>query len=233
MATTNPQVYGQTPTGVTAPGSPGSLPGSTYEGSFSSSVGSIPGAGGSLNSLLTSLYGSKPATENPVSSAGQAIQGNTQNLGLNSNLTLGTDTVSAEGAQLPFDLNLPGYQQMLGTSTGNTSAELQGQVPQDVVNQIQQAAAERGASTGQGSQSPNTNAQFLQSLGLTSQNEMGIGQSNLSQLIGETPTGTPFNPSSMFVTPQQQQSADQYANTIAAAPDPEASGLANTIMGFL
>lgn len=232
-----PNVYGQTPAGITAPVNPGSgnLPGSTYEGSFSNSLASIPVLGGSINSLLTSLYGSKPATADPTSTALDAIIGNDQNLNSKQlqNLTLGTDQLTAEGAALPFQENLPGYESALNTASGNTQAELEGQIPQDVINQITQAGAERGIATGQGSGSPNDNASYLQALGLTSQNEMGIGQSNLSQLIGETPTGQPFNPSSMYVTPAQQQSAQQYANTIAAAPDPEASGLMNTIMGFL
>lgn len=233
MANKNPNIYGQTPSAVTAPGGVGTLGGSTYEGSFGNATASIPGIGGALNSLLTSLYGSKPATENPVSSSAQAIKGNTQNLGANSNLTLGTDTITAAGAELPFNLNLPGYQDMLSTATGNTQEQLQGEVPQDVVNQISQQAAERGIATGEAPGSPNANASFLQNLGLTSQNETATGQSNLNNLIAETPTGQSFNPSSMFVTPAAQQSADQYSNTIAAAPDPQASGLLNTVMGFL
>lgn len=232
MPTTNPQVYGQTPAGVTAPGSPGTLPGSTYEGSFSNSVGSIPGLGGSLNSILTSLYGSKPATSNPVTAAGQAIQGNTGNLAKNSNLTLGTDTITAAGAALPFQMNLPDYNNMLTTATGNVSAELNGQVPKDVQNLLQTGAAERGVATGQSPNSPNAQAAYLQALGLTSLGQQQQGQTNLSQLISETPTGPSINPANMFVTPEAQQSADQYANTIAAAPDPAASGLLNTFMSL-
>lgn len=275
MAQILPQ-YGQTTPTTSAPGTSNSLPGQTYEGAFSNSVASIPLIGGGLNDILTSLYGSKPATENPVASANQAIIGNTQNLPADANLTLGTDTLSAQGAALPFEQNLPGYEGLLNQGSSNaatelsgnvpdfpgftgdmnqaatnTAQELQGQLPQDVIDQISQAASERGVGTGQGQSSPNTSASYLQSLGLNSlsQEQTGLsnlgtlennalnidtaGQNALSQLIGETPTGQQFNPSTMYVTPSQQQAADQAANQIAAAPDPEATGLYNTIMGFI
>lgn len=235
MATTNPQVYGQTPAGVTAPGSTNTLPGSTYEGSVASSLGSIPGLGGSLNSVLTALYGSKPATANPVYSSGDAVRGNLnllQHPALPA-LTLGADTLTSEGAALPFQINLPGYESNLSQASGNTASELAGQIPQDVINQIQQGAAERGISTGQDPNSPNIGAEYLKSLGLTSLSQMATGQNDFSRLIGETPTGKAFDPSSMFVTPSQQQAAEQAANVTAAAPDPVASGLMSTIMGFI
>lgn len=221
-------VYGSTTPTQSAPSSPGNLGGSTYEGGFSNSLASLPGIGGSLNTLLTSLYGSKPATANPVNTAAQAIKGNTSNLAANSNLTLGADTITAAGAQLPFELNLPGYNEMLSTATGNTQQELEGQVPQDVQNLLQQQGAERGVQTGQSTNSPDAEAGYLQALGLTSLGQEQQGQTNLSSLIGETPTGQAVNPANMFVTPEQQQAAAQYANTVAAAPDPEASGLLNT-----
>ena len=226
-------VYGQTTPTTTAPGNDQSLSGQSYLGGFGNSIASIPGVGGSLNTILSSLYGSKPATANPVNTAGQAIKGNTQNLAANSNLTLGSDAITAEGAALPFQMNLPDYNNMLTTATGNVSQELSGQEPQDVQNQLQQAAAERGVATGQGPNSPNANAAYLQALGLNSEQQIQTGQSGLGQLIGETPTGQSTNPSNMFVTPEQQQAAVQYANTIAASPDPEASGLLNTFESFI
>lgn len=221
-------VYGQTSPTQSAPSAPGDLGGSTYEGAFSNSVASIPLLGGSANSLLTSLYGSKPATANPVDTATQSIMGNIGNLGDISTLTTGADTISAQGAALPYQMNLPDYTGMLQSATGNVGQELKGQLPQDVQNQIQQQAAERGISTGQGAGSPNTGAATLADLGLTSLNMDQLGQTGFGQLMQETPTGAQFNPASEFVTPAQEQEAAQYANMIAASPDPEAAGLLNT-----
>lgn len=227
--------WGQT-TPSSAQGNPagnGSLAGNTYEGEFSNSVSSIPAIGGSVEGLLQSLYGTKYGVPNPVSSAGQAIGGNIGNLGADSALTAGADAASAVGAALPFEINLPGYESNLNQAATNTSQELQGQVPQDVQALLQEQAAERGVATGQSPGSPNTNAAYLQALGLTSLGQEQQGQSNLAQLIGETPTGPGFNPSSMFVTPEQQQAAQLASNQEAAAPDPQAAGLLNTIMSFI
>jgi hypothetical protein len=191
------------------------------------------GASGFFGGLMTGFglngnpYGSVPGVANPLSSANTAVVGNQNNLGNIANLTQGADTISAAGAALPFDMNLPGYQQNLGQAATNTGQELQGQVPQDVQNLLAQQAAERGAGTGQGAGSPNTNADYLQSLGLTSLGQEQTGMGNLSSLIGETPTGAAFNPASMFVTPTAEQGANQAVQNALAAPNPsDAGGLA-------
>jgi hypothetical protein len=226
-------LYGQTTPTQSAPAAPGDLGGSTYEGAFSNSVASLPLLGGAANSLLTSLYGSKPATADPVDTAQTAIMGNLANLGDISQLTLGTDTTAAQGAQLPYLQNLPNYTGMLQSETGNVGQELQGQLPTDVQNQIQEAGAQRGIATGQGAGSPNTGASELADLGLTSLNMNQLGQQGFGQLMQQTPTGQSFNPANEFVTPAEEQEAQQYANTIAAAPDPEAAGLMNTALSMV
>jgi hypothetical protein len=226
MAVLQPGQSGATPAGG---GGAGNLAGSTYSGAFTNLANDIPGLGG----LLTSLYGTKYAIPNPGSSAASAIGGNIGNLGADTALTEGADTASALGAALPFEINLPGYESELGQASANTGQELQGQVPQDVQNLLAEQSAERGISTGQAPGSPNTTAAYLQALGLTSLGQEQQGQSNLAQLIGETPTGPGFNPSSMFVTPEQQQASQLAANQEAASPDPAAAGLLNTFMSFI
>ena len=182
--------------------------------------------GGFTSGFLTGLYGGKWQEPDPTTTALDAIVGNTSNLGADQSLTLGTDTISAEGAALPFQENLPGYEANLNQASANTNQELSGQLPQDVQNQIQEQAAARGISTGQGADSPNDNAALLASLGLNSLQEQSTGMAGLSTLIGETPTGTAFNPSTEFVTPEQQQTAQLNANKEAAAPQPQLAGLA-------
>jgi hypothetical protein len=208
-------------------------------GTLSGEAQTMPGAlnsnfinpGGVVSSILTGVYGGKYQTPSPTATAGTAITGNINNLPALANLTLGSDALSAAGAALPYQLNLPGYENILGTASNNVGQELQGQVPQDVVNQIQQAAAERGVSTGQGAGAPNTNASYLQALGLTSTGEQQMGMQGFGQLMQQTPTGPQFNPASMYVTPEQQQAAQLAANEEAAAPQPQLAGLANTFMG--
>jgi hypothetical protein len=225
-------------TNATAYNNP-ALPGATTQ------MGGIPGAAspsglnpnllgtGGTGGILGSLFGEVPGVSNPLASAQDAISGNRGNLQDLANLTYGTDTISNAAAATGLESNLPNYENMLGSAVQNTSSDLAGQLPQDVINQITQEGAERGIATGQGGNSPNANASMLQDLGLTSLDLQNTGMSNLSTLIGETPQGAQFNPASMFVTPEQEQSANQATQNAMAAPDPAASGIFSSIMSLI
>jgi hypothetical protein len=213
---------------ATAPGGAGTLPGNTYQGYFGNTVQSLPIVGGTISNLLSSLYGTKYGVPDPTATAGQAASGNVGNLGVIGQETMGADTISAQGAALPYQMNLPNYEGMLQTATGNASQDLSGQVPQDVQNLLSQQAAERGVTTGQGVGSPDSSAAYLQSLGLTSLGMEQQGQQDFNQLFADTPTGSQFNPGSGFVTPSQEQAAQLASNEEAAAPDPQMAGLMNT-----
>lgn len=200
-----------------AGGIPGAAAGNTQPGT-------LVGTGGT-GGFLGELFGQVPGVANPLASARESISGNRGNLQDIANLAYGTDTISAAGAALPFDMNLPGYQNMLNTASTNVQSDLQGQLPQDTVNQIEQLGAERGIATGQAGYSPNTNAAILKDLGLTSLNLQQTGMQGMEGLVGETPQGTQFNPSAEFVTPDQQQAAEQATQNALAAPDPALSGI--------
>src|SRR5690242_14184485 len=88
---------------------------------------------------------------------------------VNNNLSAGPDLTSLTnmvnqlnltGQQAANAGRVPGSAAIESQLSQNTSQLAQGQLPQDVINQIQQQAAERGISTG--------NNNFLQSLGLNS-----------------------------------------------------------------
>ena len=167
-------------------------------------------------------YGGYPQVPDPFSSQRTAIGGNQGNLGGLSGLSTGVNTTIANNAALPYGLNLPGYQSMLGQSSGNILSLLKGQVPQDVANQIAQMAAERGVATGSIG-SPNANTALLRSLGLTSLGLQQQGESELTGAIGRTPTGQQFNPASFLVSPGDTQASQYLANLLASAPDPRAA----------
>lgn len=101
----------------------------------------------------------------------------------------------------PFLANLPGYAGAVNQRSTNTQQMLQGQLPQDVVAQISQQAAERGIGGGGGA-APNSNAAFLRALGLSSLDMMGHGSKELSTSIADTPVPEIWNPASLLV-PQQ------------------------------
>ncbi len=96
---------------------------------------------------------------------------------------------------LPFLQNLPGYANAVGQRSQNTQQMLEGQLPQDVVNQISTRAAERGISS---PNSPNSNAAYLAALGLNSLQMMGQGSQQLSQSIQDTPVPPLFDPASLW-----------------------------------
>lgn len=114
------------------------------------------------------------------------------------NLAIGTNALMTQQAKAPFVANLPDYESMVAQRSANTGAQLRGEVPQDVVNQLIQGAAERGILTGSPG-SPNSNASYLKALGLTSIGQQQAGSQNLSQSIADTPVPQLFNPSSLFV----------------------------------
>lgn len=175
--------------------------------------------------FLGSVFGSVPQIPNPTTTAGQAVAGNQKDLGNIGSLTLGTDAITAQGAQNAYLQNLPDYAGMLQQASGNVAQELTGQVPTDVANQIQTAAAERGIGSGMGAGSPNETASYLDSLGLTSLGEMQAGQQGFSSLMGSTPTGAQMNPTTMFTSPQDEQAAMTGQAYLNAAPNPVVSGI--------
>lgn len=108
--------------------------------------------------------------------------------------------------------NLPGYQSMVGASSGNIQNNLAGRVSSDVIAQLQQGGAERGIATGTEGSGAN-NAAYLRALGLTSMQLQQLGESQLTAAVGRTPI-------------QQTQTGNQFSDLAAqqaiynAAPNP-------------
>ena len=73
------------------------------------------------------------------------------------------NTFMQQQARLPYQFNLPNYGGMLGQRSKNIGGLLKGEVPTDVLQQIQQSGAERGVATGMPG-SPNANASWLRAL---------------------------------------------------------------------
>ena len=164
-------------------------------------------------------YGAVPQIPNPIATAGQATTGNIGNLAGLYGLAGPVNQFNTLQAAKGLATNLPGYQSMIGQSSGNILSHLEGVIPSDVLEQIKQTAAERGISTGLGG-SANANTALLRALGLTSMGLQSQGEQELSGAIQRTPTAQLFNPASFFVTPQQQQEAQTAAATMAGAPNP-------------
>lgn len=152
-------------------------------------------------------YGSVPAPATPTVNVGQ-------------------NTLAAEEAQGQVYNQLPGYGASMGNIGNNIKSETAGQLPADVVAQIDQAAAERGVATGSPG-SPNNNAALLRSLGLTSLDLTGRGESSLTSILPTLPgygisTNPNFFPSSALSYEAQNQN-----NIYGAMPNPMAAAEAN------
>ncbi|HUD76120.1 MAG TPA: hypothetical protein VMQ76_13690 [Terracidiphilus sp.] len=172
------------------------------------------------------IYGTQPQVPLPTQTAPGAIAGNIGTLGSLYGLSTGTGAASGAGAAAQYNTLLPGLSELMGTASGNVQQELSGDLPADVMAQIQQAGAERGVQTGMPG-SPASEAAMLKALGLTSLGLEEQGQTDLGKLIGETPTGPAFNPASMQTSPAAQQSAAAANSIYASAPVPAAAGAAN------
>src|SRR6185369_7213231 len=161
-------------------------------------------------------YGGVPEIPDPIASAWRALGGNVDLLpGL---FSLGNA------------YNLFNYDQRLGQDQGTPGFEgvlsnLSGQLPQGVVNQIAQRSAERGISSGGAPDSPNLNAAYLRSLGLTSLDQQKTGQNQLNALLGQFQQAAPFNLMSGLVTSEEEQAALNAANQNAGAPNPRDAAL--------
>jgi hypothetical protein len=184
-----------------------------------------PGSTGSWGSS-GNPYGGVPQTVSPQASQNNAIAGNLGNISSLYSLASGAGGASGMGAAANLNAVLPGGTTALGGGLNFANQEISGQLPQDVLTQIEQAGAERGVSTGMPG-SPNSNAAMLRALGLTSLGLSQQGVKDLSTVIGSTPTGPQFNPQSQLIDPNAQLEQENYNSSLRAAPNPAAAAAAN------
>lgn len=106
----------------------------------------------------------------------------------------------AAAAQRAYQASMiPGYEGLMGKNVQNIAQQQAGYVPQDVKNQMAQAAAERGVATGT-AYGPGTNAAYLAALGRTSLEQQETGQKALGDLMSQYKT----DPAAFIVTPAQR-----------------------------
>lgn len=167
-------------------------------------------------------YGGVPTVPNPTVTAAAANAGNAANLPALESTAANLNPFNQSQLLGQYNMAIPNYAALTQTASGNAMSALRGDVPQDVINQLLEGAAERGITGGMPA-SPNSNAAYLRALGLTSLGQIQTGMQDLHQLSADAPIAQTFNPASMFVTPEQQQEAQMAANLYASAPSPEAA----------
>lgn len=179
---------------------------------------SISDAGGSKK-----VFGEKPEvagyTPTDLSTeAGRAVQGNLGNM----------DSITALLNRI-----LPGYSDMLSQGSKNTQAQLRGEIPKDVQDQVRRSSAFKALSGGYGG-SGMSKALTARDFGLTSLDMMERGTNAAQRWSGMAQSSVaPFT-----VTAAQQgdmtmrnnlykQITEQMKFNTAAAPDPGAAGQFN------
>lgn len=168
-------------------------------------------------------YGGIPQVPDPNASAAAAITGNIGNLSSLYQLAGGVNTFNQNQMQSNLESSIPGLPGLNATSSANTGAALHGELPEDVIRQLLEQAAERGIITGSPG-SDNSNAAYLRALGLNSWQMMQTGENMLSGAVARAPKAPLVNIPELFVTPDQTQDAQMAANLYQSAPVPSAAG---------
>lgn len=169
-------------------------------------------AGSTTN--YSAAAGGIPNVPNPVATAQSATAGNIANF--NDLLSL-ADLVNP-AVQQRFYGGIPQYGALNQQSSANIGSQLRGELPQDVVSQIAQRAAERGVATGQ--RSP---AAYLSAIGQTSLGLQQAGEQALNASVARNTRAPFYSPAAGFVSPSDVQEAQTAANVYASAPVPAAA----------
>lgn len=174
-------------------------PNSTMPGTF------LPGAGGANYSPTPVSY---PVASGVAPGAGKNL----------TDLTSYINQLNREAQTQANQARIPGAAGLEQQSSNIIGQELKGQLPSDVLAQIQQQQAERGVAGGVAG-SPNSNAAYLRAIGLTSLGQQQQGEQNLSSAYARNPAAPLFDPTTQLMTPYQagsltlaqQQEADRVA----------------------
>jgi hypothetical protein len=206
---------------------------------------------------LALVFGSKPQVAKPKLTSLPASQ--TQAVGANIAAFPGIEQLGTQYSDyLTQQLSslIPNYRDILsqgGAVTGDIQSQAaklaEGQIPQDVLDQINQSTAYESLISGTAgsgmSQALNAKTLGLTSLDLINQGaNLNTSAENAAQGWARIAGSTAYNPAAMFITPAQQeavtaqnnalmQAYQQYKYNVAAAPDPGAAGISNTIMGLV
>lgn len=180
----------------------------------------IDAAGGS-----SKVFGTKPGVASytetdPTTEAGKAARGNLANM---------------SDIEALLNRILPSYSDMVRQGGKNTMSFLRGEIPKDVQAAVQRSSAFRALQGGFGG-SQMSKALTARDFGKTSLDLMERGENSATRWAGLTQAGVapfmvnaPMQIESAFKNNLYKQATEQHRLNVAAAPDPGAAGLFNTI----
>jgi hypothetical protein len=218
---------------------------------WAAAAAAVVGAGASYG--LSSLNKQQaPATipyqnVNPTTVQNNAISGDIASLSSANSLAGSTTTTQAQQALAARNISQPGYSTLAGdlTQQATNLAANPSQVPQSVVDQLSQYAAENNIGEGTGNASGFSQNNLVRSLGLNAlqyqTQNLASATSALSTLSGTAPNVSPVSPLSFLLTPSQalqtattnatnnQQIAQGGANAAAAAANANSNNLFDSL----
>lgn len=173
----------------------------------------------------------------------KAIEGNQSNFGRAAKLASDVNTANYEQMLAMFRKSIPGFDQIQSLQSGAIQSQLKGEIPQSLVDLIQNNSAANALSRGV------AGGGFQANLFKTGLVREGLAQTqrgldSAARWIGQTASFSlpnMFNIGSMFVTPQQRIQVatydrdfkfqrDVYKSQIDAAPDPTLSAIGGALI---
>lgn len=202
-------------------------------------------AGGAASGLLGGLFGRGKKPKIPAfvpidmdKEQRNAIAGNEKNFDASAELATKTNTYNQDELRRMLRVAIPNYDALVGKQGEVVGSMLAGELPKDVVSQVQRNSAERAGAGGYGGSGMGRNLE-ARDLGLNSLQLVQQGLSSAERwMAGTKALSVPgqFDVSQMFLSPAQraqvtmanntgQYQRDLMAANVAAAPDPTRSAI--------
>lgn len=155
------------------------------------------------NYSFSSLRGPGTGTTSPLGAAKSATTFNLGSVGDIAKLTESLNAMNQAAQKTAQNNRIPNNPALEQQSSTNIGADLKGQLSPTELANLNQAAAERGVSSGIDPSSPNGNAAYLRALGTTEHERMLQGQSELTAAEGRNPIAPVIDSSKYTLTPGQ------------------------------
>jgi hypothetical protein len=185
--------------------------------------GAAIAAGGSVAAASMNKQSGAPAVQyQPVDlqqTQNQAISGDQSSASSLDALLGQSNSFQQQQATGLMNQALPGYSGFAQNLTNTASAQAANPyaIPQSVVGQLSQYAAENNINEGTGAASGFSSSNLLRSLGVNAlqygQSNLASAQNSLSVLSNTAPKISPMSPMSFMVTPQQQAANQTLTNS--------------------
>ena len=181
-------------------------------GNYANQYGVNPSSGSNTGYNLSSSYGTVPSTSGTGTSSGAFSLNPTPTNGSGTTFGMVPGAIGAPDSIWEQTQAIPGMKTATAQNVGNINSELLGQLSPGTTEGLQDAAAARGQSLGQGGNTGLVNETLLKTLGLTKEQLEQAGGQNYNQFLS-TSGSQQQNPALM------SEIASRNAE-MAAAPDP-------------